>query len=67
LTAHRERFQSWSSFSGVRGLSSAAFRRQPLGADHVIEGFDCGRLSLNVWLVSADFRVIGLGGGGLVG
>ena len=24
---------------------------EPLGPDHVVEGFDCGRVSLNVWLV----------------
>ena len=24
---------------------------EPLGPDHVLEGFDCGRASLNVWLV----------------
>lgn len=24
---------------------------EPLGPDHVVEGFDCGRASLNVWLV----------------
>jgi GNAT superfamily N-acetyltransferase len=23
---------------------------EPLGPDHVVEGFDCGRTSLNVWL-----------------
>ena len=23
---------------------------EPLGADHVLEGFDCGRASLNIWL-----------------
>jgi GNAT superfamily N-acetyltransferase len=23
---------------------------EPLGSDHVLEGFDCGRVSLNVWL-----------------
>lgn len=23
---------------------------EPLGSDHVVEGFDCGRASLNVWL-----------------
>jgi hypothetical protein len=23
---------------------------EPLGPDHVLEGFDCGRASLNVWL-----------------
>ena len=24
---------------------------EPLGPDHVLEGFDCGRASLNVWLI----------------
>jgi GNAT superfamily N-acetyltransferase len=24
---------------------------EPLGPDHVLEGFDCGRASLNVWLL----------------
>jgi GNAT superfamily N-acetyltransferase len=24
---------------------------EPLGPDHVVEGFDCGRVSLDVWLV----------------
>jgi len=24
---------------------------EPLGPDHVVEGFDCGRTSLNVWLI----------------
>jgi GNAT superfamily N-acetyltransferase len=24
---------------------------EPLGPDHVLEGFDCGRASLNIWLI----------------
>ena len=24
---------------------------EPLGADHVVEGFDCGQTSLNIWLL----------------
>jgi GNAT superfamily N-acetyltransferase len=24
---------------------------EPLGPDHILEGFDCGRASLNIWLV----------------
>jgi GNAT superfamily N-acetyltransferase len=24
---------------------------EPLGRDHIVDGFDCGRASLNVWLV----------------
>lgn len=24
---------------------------EPLGPDHIVEGFDCGRPSLNIWLV----------------
>ncbi len=34
---------------------------EPLGPDHVLEGFDCGRASLNVWLVRYARQAAGVG------
>ncbi len=34
---------------------------EPLGQDHVVEGFDCGRASLNVWLARYARQAVAAG------
>jgi GNAT superfamily N-acetyltransferase len=36
---------------------------EPLGLDHVLEGFDCGRSSLNVWLTRYARQAAAVGSG----